>query len=499
MSISAQILDEIPGNRGKASVGGTIADAGLGIAVRDADIVDLRDPIERLRQLCDRTGVEILHNTDGVVSGLGHLADTECVVFATDPRRSAGALGRAGCDTIVAAYQTALNRNVPIVGIWQSGGARLPEGAAGLDAVGSVFAAMTTASGVVPQVSIVLGAAAGGAAYGPALTDVVITGPGARVFVTGPDIVTRVTGEKIDAESLGGPDVHAKSSGLSHVRATSDAEAFGQARDVVALLGARRTERVTGMATEAEASRGNPGDHLPKNARRAYDVRPILNSLLDDVPTELQREWAPNIVTALGRIGGRAVGVIANNPIRMGGCLTAIASEKAARFVRLCDSFGLPLVVVVDVPGYLPGSKQETGGIVRRGAKLLHAFASATVPRFTVITHKAYGGAYIAMNSRSLGATKVLAWPSAVVDVMSAQAAVQITRRRDIAGTPEHLREAAVDVFAAEHGELTGGLERAVLEGLIDEVIDPASTRSALAKLIEGTPATPSRKKNIPL
>lgn len=459
------------------------------------EVIDLRDPVHRLRQLSDGRALQILHTSDGAVSGIGLLGDTECVLFATDPRRSGGALGVEGCETIVAAYRAALERDVAIVGVWQSGGARLPEGAASLNAVGSVFAAMTRASGIVPQVSIVLGAAAGGAAYGPALTDVVIVGPDARVFVTGPDIVNRVTGETIDAESLGGPEVHAKSSGLAHIRAASDADAFQQARDVVSLLGNRRLP----VAPELGMERMNPGDALPRNVRRAYDVRPIINSVLDAAPTELQREWAPNVVTTLGRLGGQPVGVIANNPIRMGGCLTAPASEKAARFVRLCDSFGLPLVVVVDVPGYLPGSRQENEGIVRRGAKLLHAFAAADVPRFTIITRKAYGGAYIAMNSRSLGATKVLAWPTAVVDVMSAQSAVQITRRRDIARVPAHGRDDAIETFAAEHSALTGGLERAVSDGLVDEVIDPANTRPQLIALIEESTFTRSRRKNIPL
>jgi acetyl-CoA/propionyl-CoA carboxylase carboxyl transferase subunit len=460
-----------------------------------AEVIDLRDPVQRLQQLSDGRALQILHASDGAVSGIGLLGDTECVLFATDPRRSGGALGVEGCETIVAAYRAALERDVAIIGVWQSGGARLPEGAASLNAVGSVFAAMTRASGVVPQVSIVLGAAAGGAAYGPALTDVVIVGPDARVFVTGPDIVNRVTGETIDAESLGGPGVHAKSSGLAHIRAVSDADAFQQARDVVSLLG--NTKLAAAPVTGIE--RANPGDVLPRNVRRAYDVRPIINSLLDAIPTELQREWAPNVVTTLGRLGGQPVGVIANNPIRMGGCLTAPASEKAARFVRLCDSFGLPLVVVVDVPGYLPGSRQENEGIVRRGAKLLHAFAAADVPRFTIITRKAYGGAYIAMNSRSLGASKVLAWPTAVVDVMSAQSAVQITRRRDIARVPAHGRDDAIETFAAEHSALTGGLERAVSDGLVDEVIDPANTRSLLITLVEESTFTRSRRKNIPL
>ena len=457
------------------------------------EVIDLRDPMHRLRQLSDGCALEVLRVSDGAVSAVGQLGDTVCVLFATDPRHKGGALGVDGCAAIVDAYATAMQRGLPVIGIWQSGGARLPEGAASLDAVGSVFAAMTQASGVIPQISVVLGPAAGGAAYGPALTDVVIVGPAARVFVTGPDIVNSITGETVDAESLGGPDVHAKSSGLSHIRTASDGEALTRAREVASLL----SNTHTGLGNKAAAS--DPGRFLPTHERRAYDVHPIVADLLDDNLTELHREWAPNIVTTLGRLDGQPVGVIANNPIRMGGCLTAAASEKAARFVRLCDAFGLPLIVLVDVPGYLPGGKQEADGIVRRGAKLLHAFAAAQVPRFTVITRKAYGGAYIAMNSRSLGASRVLAWPTAVVDVMSAQAAVKITRRRDIADVPEHNRDEAIAVFAAEHSELTGGLQRAVDNGIVDEVIDPAGTRTSLATLVAGASTIPSRQKNIPL
>ena len=454
---------------------------------------DSRDPIHRLQELSDGSPLRLLAASDGAVSALGRLGDTACVMFATDPRRKGGAMGADGCAEIVAAYNLAMRLDIPVVGVWQSGGARLAEGAFGLDAVGTVFAAMTKASGVVPQISIVLGPAAGGAAYGPALTDVVIVGPDARVFVTGPDIVTSVTGEAVDAEALGGPDVHAKSSGLSHIRAATHEEAFARAREVASLLAnvKKSAAPTTPMRDIAEL--------VPTNPRRAYDVRPIVDALLDVAPTELHREWAPNVVTSLGRLDGQPVGVIANNPIRMGGCLTAVASEKAARFVRLCDSFGIPLVVVVDVPGYLPGRKQEADGIVRRGAKLLHAFAAARVPRFTVITRKAYGGAYIAMNSKSLGASRVLAWPTAVVDVMGSEAAVAITRRRDIAELPEHSREAGIARFAAEHSQLAGGLDRAVQLGIVDDVIEPAQTRATLASLLATCTPTRSREKNIPL
>ena len=481
---------------GAASLG-DIVDQTLHQPTRDAIALagsgDNRDPIHRLQELSDGSPLRLLAASDGAVSALGRLGGTACVMFATDPRRKGGAMGVDGCAEIVAAYKLAIRLDIPIVGVWQSGGARLAEGAVGLDAVGTVFAAMTRASGIIPQISIVLGPAAGGAAYGPALTDVVIVGPDARVFVTGPDIVNSVTGEAVDAETLGGPEVHAKSSGLGHIRATTYQEAFARARDVASLLSGEKQSAATNVPAR------DPAELVPTNPRRAYDVRPVVNTLLDAPATELHREWAPNVVTVLGRLDGQPVGVIANNPIRMGGCLTAAASEKAARFVRLCDSFGIPLVVVVDVPGYLPGRKQEADGIVRRGAKLLHAFAAARVPRFTVITRKAYGGAYIAMNSKSLGATRVVAWPTAVVDVMGSEAAVAITRRRDIAELPEHSREAGIAEFAAEHSTLAGGLDRAVELGIVDHVIEPAQTRATLISLLATCTPTRSREKNIPL
>ncbi len=243
----------------------------------------------------------------------------------------------------------------------------------------------------------------------------------------------------------------------------------------------------------------DPGSFLPTNKRRAYDVRPMLTSLLDAQPLELHTRWAPNVVTALGRLGGKTVGVIANNPIRLGGCLTALASDKAARFVRLCDSFGIPLVVIVDVPGYLPGSKQEADGIIRRGAKLLHAFAAARVPRFTVITNKAYGGAYIAMNSKSLGADAVYAWPGAQVDVMSSTAAVEILHRRELAAESSATRDGAVDRLAAEHAAKNGGLLQAIDDGFIDRVIAPSQTREALIADLARYKARQSNERNIPL
>jgi len=238
---------------------------------------------------------------------------------------------------------------------------------------------------------------------------------------------------------------------------------------------------------------------LPESVKRAYDVHPLVDRLLDAPGVELHPRWAPNVVTTLGRFGGRTVGVVANNPLRLGGCLDAASAEKAARFVRMCDAFGVPLVVLVDVPGYLPGVGQEWDGVVRRGAKLLHAFAEATVPRVTLITRKAYGGAYIAMNSRALGATRVLAWPTAEVAVMGAVAAVRILHRRRLAEVPEEQRAAMELELAAEHEQLAGGLARARDLGVVDEVVPPERTRSALARAIAEAPPARGRHGNIPL
>ena len=428
----------------------------------------------------------------GVVAGIGKVGGTEIVAFATDPSRQGGALGAEGCAVIVAAYGLALRRGSGIVGIWHSGGARLAEGVASLDGVGRIFTAMTRASGRVPQVSVVLGPAAGGAAYGPALTDVVVLGPAGRVFVTGPDVVRSVTGEDVDMEQLGGAEAHGRKSGVVHLTAATDGEAIRKAGEVVALLGDQRTK--------VKSAPNRPmADLLPHSPRRAYDVHPIVNALLDEPGIELHAKWAPNIVTTLGRLGGGPVGVLANNPLRLAGCLDSSSAEKAARFVRMCDAFGIPLVVLVDVPGYLPGVKQEWEGVVRRGAKLLHAFAEATVPRVTVVTRKAYGGAYIAMNSRSLGATKVIAWPTAEVAVMGAIAAVRILHRKALAAVPESERAELEIALAAEHEATSGGVGRAIDLGLVDEVIDPDATRAAVSAAIAAHPRRGGGHRNIPL
>ena len=446
-------------------------------------LADKRGPWVKVAGLVDEDSFVPLFDDDdsGFLSGVAAIAGAPVVVFASDASVQGGAMGTDGCRHIVGAYEKALALAVPILGLWHSGGARLREGVESLDAVGTVFAVMTRASGKIPQLSVVLGPAAGGAAYGPALTDIVILGPGGRVFVTGPEVVRSVTGEDVDMLKLGGPDAHGRRSGVVHVTTDTDEEAYGVARSLVSLL------TQVGVADVASIVDTDLAACLPDTPKRAYDVHPILDGLLDDgTAIELHPKWAPNIVTTLGRLAGQTVGVIANNPMRLGGCLDSTSAEKSARFVRMCDAFGVPLVVIVDVPGYLPGVGQEWDGVVRRGAKLLHAFAEAVVPRVTLITRKAYGGAYIAMNSKSLGATKVFAWPGAEVAVMGAVAAVRILHRKKLAEVPEGQRTEVEEQLAEEHERIAGGLERAMELGVIDAVVEPTLTKRALAEAIAG-------------
>ncbi|MDQ4009525.1 MAG: acyl-CoA carboxylase subunit beta [Actinomycetota bacterium] len=464
---------------------------------------DPRDPELRLTCLFDPGTLAELRPRDasGAFAARGHIDRTTVIAYCTDATTMGGAMGSQGCQHIVAAIDTAIQQRCPVIGLWHSGGARLAEGVEALDAVGQVFAAMVRASGRVPQISVVLGAAAGGAAYGPALTDVVIMAPEGRVFVTGPDVVRSVTGEQIDMESLGGPSAHGKKSGVVHVMAESESDALLRARHIAGLFTRPGTFDLDSIREEVDLS-----EHLPVERQRAYDVRPLVRAVLDQPESdpaggfvELQPKWAPNMVVGLGRLAGRTVGVIANNPLRLGGCLDSVSAEKASRFVRMCDSFGVPLLVLVDVPGYLPGVGQEWDGVVRRGAKLLHAFAEAIVPRVTLVTRKAFGGAYIAMNSRSLGATQVFAWPDAEVAVMGAKAAVGILHRKALAAAAQDEREALHAKLAEHHERIAGGVDRALAIGVVDEVVKPAQTRRRLAEALAAAPEGRGAHGNIPL
>ena len=441
---------------------------------------DPRNPNLRLSTLLDPGSMQLITEDDGsgMLAASGTIQGSPVVAFCSDATIMGGAMGVVGCLAVVEAYRRAMVDRVPIIGIWHSGGARLGDGVLSLHGVGEIFHAMTQASGKIPQISVVLGAAAGGAAYGPALTDVVIMASAGRIFVTGPDVVRSVTGENVDKERLGGVDTHARRSGVVHVVAENEADAYARARKVVDLLAAQG-----GVAKKVEDV--DLAALLPESPRRAYDVHPLVKGLLDEGTwIELHGRWAPNITTGWGRLGGRTVGVIANNPLRLGGCLDSLSAEKASRFVQLCDAFGVPLVVLVDVPGYLPGVGQEWEGVVRRGAKLLHAFSRAVVPRVTVVTRKAYGGAYIAMNSRSLGATKVFAWPGAEVAVMGPVAAVRILHRRKLAEVPEDQRPAVEAMLAEEHAKSAGGVDTAVEIGVVDQIVELSVTRSAVAAAI---------------
>jgi acetyl-CoA/propionyl-CoA carboxylase carboxyl transferase subunit len=442
------------------------------MSVSIVERVDPRSPHARLTAFSDEGSFEEFAPADdcGTLAGRATVRGVPVIVFATDPAIQGGALGRDGCARIVHAIESAVRLGCPVIGLWHSGGARLREGVASLDGVGRIFHAIVAASGKVPQISVVLGPAAGGAAYGPALTDVVILGPAGRIFVTGPDVVRSVTGEDVDMLKLGGPEPHGRRSGVVAIVEEKDDEgAYESARQVACLLA---DQGQVGEITDRDLS-----IYLPENLRRAYDVRPLVTAMLDNptdhtgpdttgtdaarsVHVELYPKWARNIITTLGRIGGRTVGIVANNPLRLGGCLDALSAEKSSRFVRMCDAFGVPLVVIVDVPGYLPGVTQEWDGVVRRGAKLLHAFSGSEVPRFTLYTRKAYGGAYLAMNSRSLGATGVYAWPDAIIDVMGAEAAVGVLHRRKLAEVTEEQRPHLLAELTQQHAALNGGRPR---------------------------------------
>ncbi len=464
---------------------------------------DTRHPLIRLSWLLDAGTLAPLHDDDGsgVRAARGTIDGAEVLAYCTDARTMGGAMTAAGCRHIVAAIEAAAREARPVVGLLHSGGASLADGVEALHGVGRVFAAMIRASGRIAQISVVLGPAAGGAAYGPALTDLVIMSSAGRVFVTGPDVVRAVTGEQIDMEGLGGPHAHSRKSGVAHMVTGSETEALAQARRVTSFF-AR-----PGRFELAEAGSGKDlRALLPERARRAYDVRPLIREILDpgdghghDGFAELQAQWAPNIVVGMGRLCGRSIGVIANNPLRKCGCLDALSADKAARFVRMCDALGVPLLVLADVPGYLPGVAQEWDGVVRRGAKLLHAFAEATVPRATLITRKSYGGAYIAMNSRALGASAVFAWPGAEVAVMGAEAAVGILHRKRLAAAAEHELPALREQLVEQHRQQAGGMERAVGLGLVDEVIAPAQTRRKVAQALAGAPERRGAHGNIPL
>jgi acetyl-CoA/propionyl-CoA carboxylase carboxyl transferase subunit len=459
-------------------------------------MTDPKDPQVRINRLIDAGSFDfLLPRTDcGMIAATGTIKGNKVVVFASDATSKSGALGIEGSHVILAAYREAMAYQLPIIGIWHSGGARLSDGVLSLNAFGEVFQAMVLASGRIPQLSLVLGPTAGGGAYGPALTDVVVLAPEGRIFVTGPDVVKSVTGEDIDIAALGGPEAHSKNSGVAHVIAPTEEIAYSEIQDLVSLFADQRH-----FSTDIEDI--DLSSFIPPVEKRSYEVHPLIDAILDidGEKLELLPVWAENMSTVIGRLGGRTVGVIANNPAHIGGVLDAAAAEKAARFVRTCDAFGIPMIVIADVTGFLPGPGQEWEGAVRRGAKLLHAFAESVVPRVTLITRRAYGGAYVAMNSKSLGATRTFAWPTAEVSVMGAVAAVRVLHRRLLADLPDEQRAAMELELAAEHDRISGGITTAIEIGAVDEVIEPSQTRTALVQALASAPHRRGTHTNIPL
>jgi acetyl-CoA carboxylase carboxyltransferase component len=418
-------------------------------------------------------------DTDGVVAGTGSVAGRPVNVYAQDRRVLGGSLGEAHADKIARTIEQAGRGGVPVVGINDSGGARIQEGVAALDGYGQVFRANVAASGRVPQLSLILGPCAGGAVYSPALMDFTIMTDEAYMFLTGPRVVKAVTGEDVDARSLGGPEVHGERSGCAHLLVDDDEAAFRAARELLGYLPSSSTSPLPEIAA-APPLPLDLRDVVPTDGREPYDVRDVIAGIVDGGRfLEIQERWARNLVVGFARVDGRTVGVVANQARWLAGVLDLTASEKGARFVRFCDAFGIPLVVLVDVPGFLPGTAQESAGVIRKGAKLLHAFASATVPRVTVVLRKAFGGAYIVMNSRSLGADAVLAWPDAELAVMGAEGAADIIFRRTLDDEPERRDELVEDYRRdAMHVDL------AARRGSVDEIVAPDETRDALVAIL---------------
>ncbi|MGW4769126.1 acyl-CoA carboxylase subunit beta [Nocardia sp. NPDC004278] len=419
---------------------------------------------------------------DGVVTGWGTVEGRRVFVYAHDFRIFGGSLGEAHAHKIHKVMDLAVTAGAPLVSLNDGAGARIQEGVTALAGYGGIFRRNTRASGIIPQISVMLGPCAGGAAYSPALTDFVFMVRGtAQMFITGPEVVTAVTGETITMEDLGGADVHAQTSGVAHFLYDDEANCLNDVRFLLSLLPSNNREQPPVQASKDPADRRSESlyDLVPTDSNRPYDMRAVIEEIVDDgVLFEVHEHWAANIVCALARLGGRVVGIVANQPSVLAGVLDIEASEKAARFVQLCDAFNIPIVTLVDVPGFLPGVAQEHEGIIRHGAKLLYAYCNATVARISVVLRKAYGGAYIVMDSRSIGADLALAWPTNEIAVMGAEGAANVIFRREIAAAddPDAARRQKIKEYRTELIHPYYAAER----GLVDDVIDPADTRPAL-------------------
>ena len=434
---------------------------------------------------------------DAVVTGWGTVDGRTVFVFAEDFTVFGGSLGRAVSDKVCKVMDMALDVGAPIIGLKDSGGARIQEGVASLDGYGRIFARNVKASGVIPQISVIMGPCAGGAVYSPAMTDFVFQVDGtSHLFITGPEVIKTVTGEDVTMEALGGAHAHAATSGVTHFVAESGGAAMEAVRYLLSFLPQNNTETPPYFvpADSPERLDDSLDRIIPDSPNQPYDMVDVIETILDDEEFfQVHERFAPNIVVGFGRLGGHSIGVVANQPAALAGTLDISASEKAARFVRFCDAFNIPLLTMVDVPGFLPGVNQEHGGIIRHGAKLLYAYCEATVPRVTVITRKAYGGAYLVMNARGIGADLVYAWPSAEIAVMGAQGAVNVVFRKELAESTD--QDAKRSSLIEDYESKFNNPYRAAELGLVDDVIEPRETRT---RLIRAFDMLRNKRENLP-
>lgn len=443
---------------------------------------------------------------EGVITGYGTIDGRLTFIYAQDFTVLGGSLGEMHANKICKVMDMAMKMGAPIIGISDSGGARIQEAINALAGYGKIFYANTIASGVVPQISVILGPSAGGAVYSPALTDFVFMVKDiSKMFITGPQVIKTVTGEDVSAEALGGAMTHNKISGVAHFAADTEAECFDQIRRLLSFLPSNNLEEGPACECQDDPLRQEEllNSIIPDNPNAAYDMKKVIAAIADNGDFfEVQEYYAGNIITCFARFDGQSVGIIANQPKVMAGCLDINASDKAARFIRFCDAFNIPVLNLVDVPGFLPGVNQEYGGIIRHGAKMLYAYSEATVPKITLVTRKAYGGAYLAMCSKDLGADQVIAWPTAEIAVMGAEGAANIIFRKEIeaAADPEATRQRLIE----EYKERFATPYVAAESGLADLVIEPAETRpvlvNALRMLSTKRESRPAKKHgNIPM
>lgn len=436
---------------------------------------------------------------DGVITGYGKINGRLACASSEDFTVIGGTLGEAHAEKICAIQDMAMEMRVPVILINDSGGARIEEGVASLNGYSGMFLRNTQASGVIPQIAAVMGPCAGGACYSPAICDFIfMVEESSYMFVTGPKVVRTVTGETISAENLGGARVHTAESGVAHFSYPDDRACLEGVRTLLSYL-PQNAEMRPPVLPGAPVDRSTEIEEIvPQNSRKPYDVRKVIETMVDaDSFFEVQSQWAANAVVGLGRIDGKPVGFVANQPSYKGGSLDRDSSDKMARFIRTCDCFHIPLVILIDVPAFLPGMEQEHSGIIRHGAKLLYAFSEATVPKISLIMRKAYGGAYIAMNSKRMGADMVFAWPIAEIAVMGAEGAVEILHRRELEADPDRR-----DRLVEEYREQYMNPYLAAARGYIDEVVEPEDTRRRIAAALEalsGKPGGENRHGNIPL